>query len=164
MTGYFFLDGTDLYLNFGLIIEMGEAEFLRYPPVKDSLEHDWIDDDGVEIDLSRNYFQKRECTLQCAILAPDEATFHMRRDAFIAQIIRPGEHRLEFKTHPGRQYFVTYRRTENWQQTVPLTGSAFDGLMGQKFSLVLLEPNPARSYSSDVQIALGDDEGRAIII
>lgn len=162
MQGYFFLDGMDLYLNFGVIIELGEAEALKYPPLKDPPKHDWLDQHGVEVDLTAPRFNERPITLRCALLAPDEAAFLERRDKFITQLMKTGLHRLEFKTHPGRQYFVYYKTTEAWSQNIALTGSTYAGLIGQKFTLTLVEPDPSKSFKHVTAIA--DDTGRVIIV
>lgn len=163
MQGYFFLDGFDLYLNFGLIIELGEADVLRYPPRKEPPEHDWLDSHGVQTDLTTPRFNKRDVTLQCAILAPDEATFWTYHDSFIAQFIKPGLHRLEFMSHPGKQYFVYYKSTDSYRQVMPLTGGPFANMVGHKFNLTIVEPDPSKSYGT-VITAIADDAGRIIIV
>jgi hypothetical protein len=161
LSGYFFMDGMDLWVNFGLVIERGSADFLRYPPKKESITHDWLDSNGVDVDLSRIFFQERQVTLACGIIADSEEDFWLRHDSFIATLTQPGLRRLMFKSHGDRQYFVYYKDCSNYTQIKALKGQEASILgpnkVAAKFSLIIEEPNP---FVDSTLTVIVDEDGR----
>jgi hypothetical protein len=160
LSGRFFLDGIDLYTVFGIFIEEGSADFLKYPPKKASIEHDWQDSNGREVDLSRVFFDQREGTLNMAILTNLESDFWQKHNDFISQFAQPGLHRLEFSSHGSKSYFVYYQETNNYKSVKPLRGSEETGLYAYRFSMVIIEPEPQIDASN---IYLIDEEGHFLI-
>lgn len=160
LKGLWYLDGMDLFETFGFGIEKGSADLLRYPPKKESITHDWLDQHGVEVDLSKVFFAPRDISLQCFMMAEDETTFWNNHDAFIAQITKPNLHRLELTAHGNRQYMVYYKECANYTQLVPVRGIAGSRFIGHRFTLNLVEPEP---NVKAVTIALVDDAGRFIV-
>jgi hypothetical protein len=142
VSGRYFLDGNDLWLTFGVFIEEGSADFLRHPPKKTSIEHDWQDSNGVEVDLSRVFFDKREGVLNLAIITNSEADFWTKHENFISQWAQPGLHRLSFKSHGERSYYVYYKECNNYKSAKALTGDGNSGLIAYRFSMVIVEPEP----------------------
>lgn len=160
VTGYFFLDGIDIYTTFGVVIEEGSADFLRYPPKKNSIEHDWQDANGRDVDLSRIFFDQREGVLNCAIFATSEEDFWTKHEQFISQWMQPGLRRLIFKSHGERSYYVYYKETNNYSQIKALKGEDGERLVAGRFSLVIVEPEPQVDAS---HIFLVDGEGNFIV-
>jgi len=142
VSGYFFIDGIDLFTTFGMIIEEGSADFLKYPPKKAGIEHDWMDANGREVDLSRIFFDQREGVLNMAIFATTEDEFWTRHNQFISQMIQPGTHRLTLKSHGERSYYIYYKECNNYKKGKPLTGNGEANLVAYRFSIVVVEPEP----------------------
>src|SRR5436190_9059255 len=108
-TGYAFIDGIDLWTAFNMIIEKGSADFLRYPPKKDSVQHDWKDSHGIDVDLSRYFFKERQGVLNMAMIADSEDDFWEKHNSFIATLTQPGTRRLSLKSHGQNSYDIFYK-------------------------------------------------------
>lgn len=53
MTGYCYIDGIDIYDEFGVIVEGdGYDELLSFPSLKEPDKNDWPEENGIEVDLS----------------------------------------------------------------------------------------------------------------
>jgi hypothetical protein len=157
--GKYFLDGIDL-ATFAMIVEDGSADFLRFAPRKQSIQHDWGDANGIDVDLSRVFFKERTGTLNCAIITDTEEDFWNKHDAFITQFTQPGLHRLQITSHGQRSYFVCYQDCTTYKQVEPLTGSVLDGLIAHRFSIQIMEPQP---QINNKNIFLVDHNGKFII-
>ena len=155
-----FIDGFDLWVAFNMIVESGSADFLKYAPKKDSIQHDWIDTNGIDVDLSRYVFKERTGTLRCAIITSSEADFFAKHDSFIATLTQPGSRRLQFASHGDRQYNVFYKECNSYDQVKALRGDPTNDLIAHRFNLVLTEAQPG--VDSDL-IYIVDDEGRFIV-
>lgn len=58
----YFLDGYSLFQYFGVGVQSGSSDLLKFPDRKDSTTHDWQDENGIDIDLSRVFMASREAT------------------------------------------------------------------------------------------------------
>lgn len=69
MTGYCCIDGKDIFSEFGVIIaENGYNELLTFPAIVEPDKNDWAEENGIEVDLSKLYFQPREITIPFAVI------------------------------------------------------------------------------------------------
>lgn len=159
LSGRWYIDGVDLYTTFGMFIEEGSAVFLRYPPKKTSIEHDWQDSNGREVDLSQVFFDQREGTIQVGILGTNRDDYFNKHDQFISHLTQPGLRRLTLSSHGERSYFVYYKECNNYTQVKALTG-ALEGKYAMRFSIVLVEPEPVVDSS---HVFLVDEDGRFLI-
>lgn len=159
LSGRWFIDGVDLYDIFNLFIEEGSADFLRFPPKKASIEHDWQDANGREIDLSRFFFDQREGVLNMAIIATNSDDFFLKQEQLISHLVQPGLRRLVLSSHGERSYYVYYKECNNYKAEKALTGED-DGLFAYRFSMVLVEPEPQIDASHTFLIT---EEGHYII-
>lgn len=158
LNGYWFIDGIDIWSAFSMVLEEGSADFLKFPPRKASTEHDWKDSNGVQVDLSRFFFQKREGVLNFLMFAETEAEFWQKYESFIATMTQPGLRRLELKSHNNRSYYIHYQETNNWSQIKNLKGEWADTYkIIQKFSMVVVEPEP-QVDSSNVYLVTEDNK------
>ncbi|MFN3341905.1 MAG: hypothetical protein ACK40M_04365 [Flavobacteriales bacterium] len=160
MEGLWFIDGIDLYLNFGIVIETGSADFLKPPPKKESIEHDWRDSNGREVDLERFFFDQREGALNMALIGTSEEDFREKLDNFIGHLTKPGLRRFSLKAHGDRSYYIYYKQTSNFTALKPLRGSDLDGKVVYKFSILVVEPEPQLNPADTFLV---DEEGRFII-
>lgn len=159
LSGLWLIDGIDLYDVFKLFIEEGSADFLKFAPKKSSIEHDWQDANGRDVDLSRIFFDQREGTLNMAIIATDKDDFFEKQQNFISQMIQPGLRRLTLASHGERSYYIYYKECSKYTAVKPLNGEN-EGLYAYRFSLQVVEPEPQVDAS---HVFLIDEEGHYII-
>jgi hypothetical protein len=151
--GLWFIDGIDIWQAYGIILEEGSADFLKYAPKKPSTEHDWQDSDGLDVDLSRIFLSKREGVLNFAIFSNTNQDYFDRHDAFIALWTQPGLRRLELASHNNRSYYIFYEETTNWDQVIKLKplSMATNYKIAHRFSIRITEPEPKR-YPNNIFI------------
>jgi hypothetical protein len=164
ISGYSFIDGIDLWTAFGIFVEEGSADFLRWAPKKETIVHDWMDSNGIEVDTSRFFLKERRGGLNCGMIANSEATFWQNHRSFIATLMQPGLRRLNFRSHGDNAYYVHYIECSNYIQVKPLLGKD-ESIYGPnrvagRFTLIIEEPNPQIDPS---MVYLVDEEGRFIV-
>lgn len=158
LNGYWFIDGIDLWASFSIVMEEGSADFLKYARRKESTEHDWQDAHGVQVDLSRFFFQKREIVLNLMLFAETESEFWTKYQSFIATMTQPGLRRLEMKSHNNKSYYIHYHETNNWSQIKSLKGTWAEAYkIIQRFSIVVIEPEP-QVDASNVYLVTEDNK------
>jgi hypothetical protein len=158
LSGLYQIDGMDLWDTFGIGVESGSDDFLKIPERKDSITHDWLDEDGLEVDLSRTFFKARDVVLKCWATADTKESFFTRYYQLITVFRKPGLRRLSVARHQ-KDYFVFYKDNNAMQSfnfTVLSSGKVFT-----KFSLTVNETKP--SFQA-VQTFLVDEQNRFIII
>lgn len=160
LTNFFFIDGIDLWSNYKMFFEKGGTDLLRYPPKKASTEHDWLDEDGLDVDLDRYFFAARDTSFKCAIIAESEEEFFTKRDAFIYMLTRPGIRRLSITSHGARSYFVYYKDCTNAEKVKGVKGLSTPHMVAYYFTLLLSEPRPQLNTAD---IPLVDDSGNCIL-
>jgi hypothetical protein len=160
-TGYWYLDGIDIFSAFAIAIKEGTAGFLQTPERKDSIVHSWSDQNGLDVDTSKIYFKERSITLNCWLFTETETEFWQKRNAFLSQISKPGLRRLTFTSHQGRSYFVVYQSTSGYRQIPARTlRNIPDNMILHEFSITVLEPSPQIEYGDTFLVA---DDGAFII-
>lgn len=159
-SGLYFIDGADLALTYNIFVEDGSADFLKYPARKQTIEHDWKDSNGIDVDLSRIFLKERTGTLNVVIVTETEADYFTKHTAFITQLAQPGLRRLQVTAHGQRSYYLCYQDCTAYKQIIPLKGSDMEGMIVHRFSIQLMEPEP-KLDASDVFIV--DENGRFLI-
>lgn len=157
LSGRHFMDGIDLYLTYGIFIESGIDDFLKFPARKEGITHDWKDSDGVDTDLSQNFFAPRPIALRCALIAADENDFWKKYNDFIFRLMQPGLRRLEFTQFTGRSFYVSYDATSAFDRFTRLVQA---NKIACKFTLNLTEQKPKLDSAN---VYLIDEAGRFII-
>jgi len=155
-TGRHFLDGMDLWTSFGIFVESGSDDFLKFPDRKDSISHDWQDSNGLDVDLSRVYFKDRDITLKMAIIVGSEEEFWTKRKAFLAQWAQPGTRRLtvgEFQ----QTFYVYYKSCGSFSRFTRIMNAT---KIMCKFSIIVTEPEPTFDNND---VFLVDEDGRFIV-
>lgn len=158
-TGKWFIDGVDIYETFSVILEEGSAEFLRWPPKKPSIEHDWKDSNGRDVDLTQIFFDQREGTLNMAFICNSRDEFFQKQEAFISHMTQPGLRRLSFASHGERSYYVYYQECNNFKAERALKDPDA-GKIAYRFSMVIVEPEPVIDASHTFLI---DHDGHFLI-
>lgn len=151
----YFIDGADLWTNFKVGIESGSDDFLKMPKRKSSIQHDWSDENGLDVDLSRAFFEAKNIELKCHIIADNEADFWSNYNKFLGVLAKPGNRRLTV-TELGRDFYVYYTECSIYTRFTRLLQS---NKVACKFNLKLVEPIPDLT----VQTFLVDEANKFII-
>jgi hypothetical protein len=158
-SNYWFIDGIDLCTGFKTIISKSSTDLLRFPPKKESQEYNWLDEHGIDVDLTTPKFAARTVNLICYTLCDTTEEFFENRDALIAQLMLPGAHSLKITSHNDKVYSVEYREVNSYELLTPLTIDG-DTYNVHKFTLVLRELEPSIETTTSRII---DETGRYIV-
>lgn len=86
MTGQCYIDGRDIYSDFGVIItDGGYDDLFKLPGMIEPDKNDWAEEDGIEVDLSEPRLQPREITVSFASIS------YMQWQLFIEFLTLPTE-------------------------------------------------------------------------
>lgn len=78
MTGRLYIDGKDIYAEYGVyVVQGGWNELIAYPPLKAVDNNDWQEEDGIEADLSAPVLDTREIQLKVAFTGLDNRFFSL---------------------------------------------------------------------------------------
>lgn len=151
----YFLDGADLWLYYKVGIESGSDDFLKMPKRKDSIMHNWQDENGIDVDLSRVFLEPKEIELKCHIIADSEADFWDNYNRLLTKLTQPGVRRLTIAEF-GRDFYVYYKECNIYTRFTRLLQSQ---KVACKFNLKITEKNPAMT----TQTFIVDEENRFLI-
>lgn len=151
----YYIDGADLYLVYGIFISAGSDDLLKIPKRKESITHDWLDENGVDVDLSRVFLESRDITLECNFLANSKDDFWYKYNSFIATLTKPGLRRLELSEF-GKSYYVYYKECSSWKRFARINSGPEKGRIACKFTITFTEKNPTID-ASNVYIITDDN-------
>lgn len=67
-TGSLYVDGYDVYRQFGMyVVDGGWNELVAFPPLKTVKHNDWQEEDGIEADLSEPVLNTREVSIKFVV-------------------------------------------------------------------------------------------------
>lgn len=155
--GYYFIDGKDLWTIFGMFVEDGTDDFLKYPAKKESITHDWRDSNGLDVDTSRPFFTERQITLRIGMVVESENDFWLKYNAFLNQMMLPGLRRFEPTELGFRSFYCFYKECTSFTRFTRLKGTTKIGI---KFTLSIVESEP--SLENDT-VFIVDEDGRFIV-
>ncbi|SEV88959.1 hypothetical protein SAMN05428988_0162 [Chitinophaga sp. YR573] len=158
-TGQYWMDGKDLYLVYGVTIESGSDDLLKFPKRKSSISHDWQDENGIDVDLSRVYFESRPVTLSCNLIVSTPEEFRIKYNAFIAMLVQPDLRRLELAEF-GTSYYVYYSECPSFTRYTRIKIGINAGKVACKFQINLIEKNPTVDASN---VFIITDDNRFLI-
>lgn len=157
LNNLYFIDGMDLWSTFSIGVEGGSDDFLKIPERKDSITHDWLDEDGIDIDLSRTFFKPRDIVLKCFSRTETKDDFFTKYYQLITVFRKPGLRRLTVSRH-GKDYYVYYKDNNAMQsfnfRVLP------SGHILTKFQLTIGEAKPDLQQ---IRTFLVDEQNRFII-
>jgi|SRR6185437_7981526 len=151
------LNGHDLKETYGLVISNGTSQFLQFPARKDSVNHDWPEEQGLDIDLGNPKFKAREFTLTCAIIADNQDDFKSRYNGLFTELSGLDTHAL-YLGELDETYQVYYKNQVNLTKLSKINNTV---KVGVKFDLVFGETNPDDNMSA---VFLVDDNGAYIVV
>jgi hypothetical protein len=141
---------------FGVGVESGSSDLLKFPDRKDSVTHDWIDENGIDIDLSRVFLASREATFNMWLLADDENDFWTKYNLFLSYLTKPGLRRLTISEF-NRDYYVFYKKMVTLSR---LTRIKDVNKVALKFSVTFIEQDPTTNAEPTFLV---DDFSRFLI-
>lgn len=150
------MDSIDLWAAYGLVVTSGVDDFLKFPERKESITHDWMDKDGIDVDLSSTFLKEKDISLSVALIANNEADFWDKYEKLLNHFRRPGTRRVEV-TELSRSFFVFYKTTSAFSS---LTRIKSENKVACKFNIVLTEKEP-NINSTNTYIV--DENGRFLI-
>jgi hypothetical protein len=155
--GMYLIDGFDLWKYFGITIERGGLnDFLKIPKRKESIQHNWNDEDGLDIDLSRVYVEARTIIIKCVVIADNEPAFFDQYNRFLTILRKPGTRRLSVDVF-GIDYYVFYKDCTIYEKLTPFKQT---GKLICKFTMTVVESVPG---FQSLPTYLTDDTGQFII-
>jgi len=155
MEGRYILNGKDMWLLFGVVIGSGSGSFLVYPERKDSLTNDYMDQDGIQIDLLDPKYKSREFNLFCQLIANGRDDFWTKYNGLFTEISSAGTHVI-YIADLGKTFHCYYKRQENLSKLTPLDS----GQVGVTFNLVFGETTPTENMEA---VYLVDDQDNYLI-
>ncbi len=111
------INNRNLYDDFGLVIQTGTQELLKYPERKPRLEYDWAEDNGKMYDLGNPKFKDKEVTLSCAFKADDDTAFWQRYNTFFREITKESWQDLYIDDH-SHTYKVFYKNSTAFKKSL----------------------------------------------
>jgi len=154
--GQYYLNGKDLYLIFGVVLQKGSTnDFLKFPDRKDSIEHDWQDSNGIDVDLSRVFLKSKDVELKCILFGNSFADYWSKYDHFFAELTAPGLKRFQISEFE-RSFFIYYKSSSSPNRYTRLQDAS---KIVFEFNIVVTEQEPI--VTKDVFLVTED--GRFII-
>lgn len=99
MTGRFYIDGKDVYTEYGVYVqEEGYNELVAFPPLKSVTSNDWQEEDGIEPDLSEPTLNTKEFSFKIVLTG-----MYYRWGGLIEKLSDKAYHTFDFK-EIGRSY------------------------------------------------------------
>lgn len=160
-SGQYYFDGADLFTVYGMVMEdrsFSDA-LLKFPDRKDSISHDWEDENGLDIDLSRTYLKEREATANITLYATDESDFWDKYHRFLNMLRQPGVRRVEI-AELSSSYYMFYKGCSSFTRQTRLKAIPYGAKIVAQFSITMAEPNPQLDNNN---VYLIDEEGRFLI-
>lgn len=152
--GQYYIDGSDLYMVFGITVESGSDDLLKFPSRKESISHNWQDENGIDVDLSRVFFEAREATFSCNFIANSQADFWTKYNSFIYKMMQPGLRRLEVSEF-DKSFYVYYKDCPSYARYTKIKKGPDAGKILCKFQITFVESKPVLD-SSNVYIITDD--------
>jgi hypothetical protein len=121
MVATVFIDGNDLYAEYGLILLRGSYDGLMQPPKrKASLQNNWQDQDGLDIDLTDPHWEEKEVDLKFLMTATSEAMWWVQYNAFFTLVKGAARHVLQV-TELNQSFNFYYKEVSNYTQITTIT-------------------------------------------
>lgn len=156
-----YINGKSLWDIFGMVIESGSDDFLKYPARKPTITHDWGDANGIDVDLSRVFFEEKTISLRVSLIANTESDFWAKHYGFLAEWAQPGT--ADWTVSEFRKTFkVFYKESSEFTR---FTRIKVEGVnkVACKFTLTLVEQEPQLGENGNLQVFIVDEAGRFIV-
>lgn len=133
----YYINGYDLEAMFGVIITNGANAFLQLPDRKESVQNDFQNEDGIDIDLFAPKFKARTFAFNCVITAPTIEAFKTQYFGFF-QLLKQQELYEVFNDWLNMMLFLYYQKQANISNMYNTSSGGF----GMTFQLQFGETEP----------------------
>ena len=107
-TGHLYIDGHDVYRQYGVyVIDGGWNELVAMPPLKSVTSNDWQEEDGIEVDLSAPVLNTREVSIKFAVAGLFSSFFDL------IDVLSDGAYHTFVCTEIGRTYRLRLTQQPN---------------------------------------------------
>jgi hypothetical protein len=155
-SGLHYIDGKDLWDTYGIIVQSGSNDFLKFPARKDSITHNWLDSNGIDVDLSLPFFDAKKIVLKCTMIAATEDEFWQNYAGFLGEWAKPGTRDWSVSEFQ-KTFQVYYTESTEFTRLNKIIGNA---KIACQFSLNLVQVEPDID-EGDAFIV--DEDGRFIV-
>lgn len=132
------LDDKDLYNIYGIVIK-GTRGIMETPKLKEPMKTSPDDGHGIQVDLSKVYYDFREITLEGWMLASTREELNTTLQSFFLQLTKSGYHRLYIETSSAKPLLFQVYAKEGLKIT---DKGMVDGKNYAEFTISLVEPEP----------------------
>lgn len=146
------LNTKDLYTVYGIIVNPGNDDFLKLPKRKGSIENNWQDENGLDIDLSQPRFEAREFVLKCTLEAVSRADFWSKYNGFFTELSGVGVHLL-YVPDLDKTFTLFYKEQNNFKKLTALDNNA----VYIQFDIVFGETNPTLNITPEYLVDSDDN-------
>lgn len=131
MNGRCYIDGTDIFSRYGILIAKGgHNDFLTFPALVQPESNDWPEEDGIEVDLSNPKLDVKEISVSFYAPKSAEDIFD-----FIEFISKPGYHTFRIPFLGGREWRLrlnTQNSNKIYAHSATFTLKFFDDFPARK--------------------------------
>lgn len=131
MNGRCYIDGIDIYSRYGILIDKGgHNDFLVFPSLVQPESNDWLEEDGVEVDLSEPKLDTKEISISFYASKSAEDVFD-----FIEFISSPGYHIFRIPFLGGREWKLrlnSHNSNKSYSHSATFTLKFFDDFPARK--------------------------------
>ncbi|TAE81917.1 MAG: hypothetical protein EAY81_09410 [Bacteroidetes bacterium] len=156
------LNNKDFKGIFGIDVTTGSNTFLAFPKRKESLNKNWAELNGLEIDLQEPFFESREFKLNCCLNVVNlgnataaKTEYWNKYNGLFTELSGLGTHQL-FVEDLGKTFYVYYKEQSNFQKLTSFSS----GKIAVTFDLVFGETNPSDNMDA---VYLVDEQDRYLI-
>ena len=116
MTGQVIIDTVDIWTSYGAFLLNGSYDGLLMPAKrKASINNNWTDQNGLDIDLDSPKYESKEAELSFILSASNETEWWNRYNAFFTLLKSAGERSL-FVKELNKTFLVYYIETTTYEQ------------------------------------------------
>lgn len=153
----YYINGKDLWVTFGVALEKGStSDFLKFPEAKETIEHDWMDSNGIDVDLSRIFYKQKTIAMKCFLVANNEAEWWTKYNQFFAELTLPGLKRFEISEF-SKSFYIYYKDCSNFSRFTRIKNAT---KIVVEFTLTVIEQEPKFDTNN---VFLIDETGRFIV-
>jgi hypothetical protein len=152
LAGEYSINDNDLYTSFGFVVGDSINGLLKFPDRKEPFSHDWTDQNGIEVDLSKPVFKSKDIPISGTLMALNTDDFWLKHTALFTELAKPGTLRF-YSAALGRSFFLYYNSSSSFEKLTTIRIGT-QTRVGCKYTLNFVEPVPSfwqkYSYLTDI--------------
>lgn len=133
----YYINGYDLQATFGVLITNGTNAFMQLPERKPSVQNDFQNQNGIDIDLFEPKFAARTFVFNCVITAPTIEAFKSQYFGLF-QLLKQQDEYTVFNDWLNMMIYLYFEKQTNISNMYSTPGGGF----GMMFSLQFGETDP----------------------